>query len=79
MTPDILTKPSLLPYPSRDGRPVPAFNRTSSTKNPEHNPVPISIALTKWHWILLYQDRILGIARENGKVVYNEPLPLVSA
>lgn len=40
-------------------------------------PIPLSIAITQWHWLLLYTDRLVAVARENEKVVWEEALPLV--
>ena len=45
---------------------------------PKSPPVPVSIAITQWHWLLLYSDRVVGVARESEKVVWDEMLPLVS-
>jgi hypothetical protein len=75
---EILVKPSLLPYPSLDSSNSPAFDRALSAASPAAPPVPVSIAVTQWHWLLLYPDRIVGVARESEKVVWNEALPLVS-
>ncbi|ORY29496.1 Pep3/Vps18/deep orange family-domain-containing protein [Naematelia encephala] len=75
---DILSKPSLLPYPPPDVEPTPAFSRQAPTNGPSTPRVPISISITQWHWLLLYPDRIIGVSRENEKVVWDEMLPLVS-
>ena len=40
--------------------------------------MPISIALTGFHFLLLYKDRVVGVSNLNDKVVYEEVLPLVS-
>ncbi|KAK4687400.1 vacuolar protein sorting-associated protein 18, partial [Tremellales sp. Uapishka_1] len=72
--PDILIKPALLPYPSLSDSVTPVFSRSANTDNSP--PVPISIAITQWHWILLYTDRVVGISRESEKVVWEETLPL---
>lgn len=39
--------------------------------------MPISMLLTKWHIILLYEDRIRVIGLLSDKVVYEEALELV--
>ncbi|WVQ94630.1 hypothetical protein IAU59_001710 [Kwoniella sp. CBS 9459] len=75
---DILLKPSLLPYPSFDSSPAPAFNRRAPVVSPGLPPVPLAVAITPWHWLLLYSDRVIGISRENEKVVWNEQLPLAA-
>jgi hypothetical protein len=38
--------------------------------------VPVSLAITEWHYLLLYTDRIVGIAREDERIVWDEALPL---
>ncbi|KAJ3120771.1 hypothetical protein HK098_004251 [Nowakowskiella sp. JEL0407] len=38
--------------------------------------VPISIALTQFHFILLFSDRVKGINALSGEVVYEEEIPL---
>ncbi|KAK1228615.1 tethering complex subunit [Marasmius sp. AFHP31] len=37
---------------------------------------PISVALTEFHYVLLYKDRIVGVCSLDDKTVYEEPLPL---
>ncbi|KIK70851.1 hypothetical protein GYMLUDRAFT_32922 [Collybiopsis luxurians FD-317 M1] len=37
---------------------------------------PVSIALTEFHYVILYKDRIAGVCHLNDKLVYEEPLPL---
>jgi hypothetical protein len=59
---DQIDSAQLLPYPSRDG---------SSTST------LISMALTEFHFILLYKDRVIGICNLNDQVVYEETIPLV--
>ncbi|WRT65614.1 uncharacterized protein IL334_002559 [Kwoniella shivajii] len=73
---DILTKPSLIPYPSFDTSSTPAFNRNVPAASPSLPPIPVAVAVTQWHWLLLYQNRIVGISRETEKVVWDEQLPL---
>ena len=75
-TADILCKPSLLPYPSFDDSISPAFSRAPAS-SPLPPPIPLSITITQWHWLLLYDDRLVAIARENEKIVWEETLPLV--
>src|ERR1700735_1553644 len=41
-------------------------------------PYPISMALTEFHLVLLYSDRIAAISVLNENLVYEEVLPLVS-
>lgn len=40
--------------------------------------MPVSMALTEWHFIMLYEDKIRVIGLLSDKVVYEEPLDLVS-
>lgn len=35
------------------------------------------MALTEWHFVLLYEDRVCAVDLLTDKVVYNEPLDLV--
>ncbi|KAK7468755.1 tethering complex subunit [Stygiomarasmius scandens] len=37
---------------------------------------PISMALTEFHFVIVYKDRITGISHLDKKVTYEEPLPL---
>ena len=39
--------------------------------------VPLSIALTEFHFLLLYKDRIAAVCNLNEKLTYEEILPLV--
>ncbi|WWD16593.1 hypothetical protein CI109_101021 [Kwoniella shandongensis] len=74
---EILPKASLLPYPSfEQPAATPAFSRQAGPTSPSLPPIPISIAITQWHWLLLYNDRVVGISRENEKIVWEEALPL---
>ncbi|KAI8094681.1 Pep3/Vps18/deep orange family-domain-containing protein [Thamnidium elegans] len=38
--------------------------------------IPISIAITEFHFILLYQDYVRAVCRLNNKIVYEEIIPL---
>lgn len=40
---------------------------------------PMSMALTEFHFLLLYGDRVLGISNLNEQLAYEELLPLVGA
>ncbi|KAK8861498.1 hypothetical protein IAR55_002319 [Kwoniella newhampshirensis] len=74
---EILTKPSLLPYPSLEApAAVSAFSRQIAPTTPSIPPTPIAVAMTQWHWLLLYSDRIVGVSKENEKMVWEEALPL---
>lgn len=39
--------------------------------------MPLSMALTEFHFMLLYRDRIIGISNLNEQLTYEEQLPLV--
>ncbi|WWC68724.1 uncharacterized protein I206_102658 [Kwoniella pini CBS 10737] len=75
---DLLTKPSLIPYPSFDTPSTPAFNRNVPASTSSRSPIPIAVSITQWHWLLLYSNRIVGISRETEKVVWDEQLPLAT-
>ncbi|KAJ7275181.1 Pep3/Vps18/deep orange family-domain-containing protein [Mycena haematopus] len=54
----------LLPYPSSfDGSGPPVWT-------------PSSMALTEFHFVLLYGDRVVGVCNLDKKQTYEEPLPL---
>lgn len=75
---DILSRRGLFPYPSEEPASLPTFSRGPAHPAPSSPAIPISLAITAWHWLLLYPDRIVGVARETEKVVWEEALPLVS-
>ncbi|KAI0361279.1 hypothetical protein OH77DRAFT_1585409 [Trametes cingulata] len=60
-TDKLIDSAELLPYP-----PV-----SSQSGN-----VPVSMALTEFHFLLLYRDRVLGISNLNEQLAYEEMLPL---
>lgn len=70
-------KPSLLPYPPLESSLATTFSRNAPAITPGLPPIPVSIAITQWHWLLLYPDRVVGVARESEKVVWDEMLPIV--
>uniref|UniRef100_A0A0W0FGN9 Uncharacterized protein n=1 Tax=Moniliophthora roreri TaxID=221103 RepID=A0A0W0FGN9_MONRR len=37
---------------------------------------PVSIALTEFHYVILYKDRIVGVCSLDDSLAYEEPLPL---
>ncbi|KAG0167963.1 hypothetical protein DFQ28_011230 [Apophysomyces sp. BC1034] len=64
---NVIDNAQLLQYPS------------SSSDNSLGQPVteiPIRVALTEFHFILLYKDRIRAVCQLNDKVVYEEMIPL---
>ncbi|KAL4070829.1 Pep3/Vps18/deep orange family-domain-containing protein [Scleroderma citrinum] len=66
---DRIDSTQLFPYPSLAQAPV-------SQTSPPLPQVPVSIALTEFHFILLYKDRIIGICTLNGKQTYEDIVPL---
>lgn len=69
--PEILQRPTLIPYPSSSSSPAFARSVADAAES-----IPISITITEWHYLLLYVDRIVAITREDEKVVWSEALPL---
>ncbi|KAG9314254.1 hypothetical protein JVU11DRAFT_5042 [Chiua virens] len=65
---DHVDSTQLLPYP-------PPTSPESLTSQP-HPEIPTSILLTEFHFILLYRDRITGICTLNGKLTYEDVIPL---
>lgn len=39
--------------------------------------IPISVALTEFHFILLYKDRVRAVCQLNDQIVYEEMIPVV--
>lgn len=39
--------------------------------------IPISVALTEFHFVLLYKDRVRAICQLNDQIVYEEMIPVV--
>ncbi|GMK58572.1 hypothetical protein CspeluHIS016_0600140 [Cutaneotrichosporon spelunceum] len=78
-TTEVLYQPSLLPYPTppaAEGPPSTTFRRNAAPVPETPAPVPISFAVSEWHWIFLYDDRVTAVSRLSEKVVWDEPLPL---
>lgn len=76
---EILLRPSLIPYPVFDDSALHDFARRLAPSSPSLPAIPIAVAVSQWHWLLLYSDRVVGVSRENEKVVWEEKLPLVSS
>ncbi|GAA6004427.1 hypothetical protein JCM10207_000722 [Rhodosporidiobolus poonsookiae] len=66
----IIDSASLIPYPS-----LPSSSSSPSSKN-DPPPQPLSMALTEWHFVLLYADRLVAVEVLTDRVVYDEPLDL---
>lgn len=66
----VIDSASLVPYPSDQ-----TASHSESNEQPAN--LPISMALTEWHFILLYEDKVRAIDLLSDKVVYEEALDLV--
>jgi len=60
----VIDSAKLLPYP------------TTSSNNDMSAEVPLSIALTEFHFILLYKERVKAICQLNDQVVFDDIIPL---
>ncbi|KAH9947912.1 Pep3/Vps18/deep orange family-domain-containing protein [Amylocystis lapponica] len=69
---DLIDGAQLLPYPT--------FPSTSSVSPPRKTTIssdmPASMALTEFHFVLLYKDRVVGLSNLNEQLTYEEVLPL---
>ncbi|CAG8446869.1 13007_t:CDS:10, partial [Dentiscutata heterogama] len=63
----VIDSAKLLPYPS-----IPSENDPSTLITE----CPLSIALTEFHFILLYKERVRAICLLNDQIVYEEIIPL---
>ncbi|KAI8370704.1 Pep3/Vps18/deep orange family-domain-containing protein [Radiomyces spectabilis] len=63
----VIDNVQLLQYPARPTDDMPGQLVTE---------IPISVALTEFHFILLYKDRVRAICQLNDKIVYEEMIPL---
>ncbi|OSC99516.1 hypothetical protein PYCCODRAFT_1479848 [Trametes coccinea BRFM310] len=71
-TDDLIDGAQLLPYPPVVSSP----SLSPSQRNAVANNTPMSMALTEFHFLLLYRDRVLGISNLNEQLAYEELLPL---
>ena len=68
---EILEKPSLVTFPtSDDDRPF--FSRSTTTPS-----FPLSVVISQYHWLLLYETRLVAISRETEKTVWEESISIV--
>lgn len=71
---DLIDAAQLLPYPPLPAPPIsPGHEALTSAE------IPTSIALTEFHFVLLYKNSIVGICNLDEKLTYEEVVPLVSA
>lgn len=68
---DFIDAAQLMPFPTLS----PADD--SPLQSPSTPTVPLSIAVTEFHFILLYFDRIVAVSRLDERVTHEELLPLV--
>lgn len=68
---ELIDAAQLLPYPSLP-------SSSSSPGGHEDTVIPASIALTEFHFILLYKDRIAAVCNLDEKMTYEEQLPMVN-
>lgn len=70
---DLIDGAQLLPYPSLPVPPISPGHAASPSAE-----IPTSIALTEFHFILLYKDQVVGVCNLDEKLTYEEIIPLVS-
>lgn len=70
---DLIDSAQLLPHPALPASP----SLSPSRQDAAQTATPISIALTEFHFLLLYRDRVLGISNLDEQLAYEELLPLV--
>lgn len=76
-TTEVLEKPLLLPFPPPPVADAPTGGfRRSAAPAPTATPKPISVAISRWHWLFLYENRVVAVSRENEKVVWDESITL---
>jgi hypothetical protein len=64
----VIDTPQLLPYPA---------TRLELDASSAVSEIPIAIALTEFHFILLYKERIRAVNQLNDQIVFDELIPLV--
>ena len=78
----IIESASLIPYPTEPppSKPLSSQYRNEADDEDEEGrtEVPLSMALTEWHFVLLYSDKVRVIELLSDKVVFEERLDLVS-
>ncbi|KAJ1570148.1 hypothetical protein HK096_001163, partial [Nowakowskiella sp. JEL0078] len=73
---NVVDNAQLLPYPPMKQSNSNGITIENSQFNDTTNEVPLSIALTQFHFVLLYADRVKGVNALSGEVVYEEQIPL---
>ncbi|CDS81881.1 related to DigA protein [Sporisorium scitamineum] len=86
----VIETANLLPYPAiaiedeNSATPTKRRSRISTASNGDQSAfggapiteIPLSIALTEFHFVLLYQDRVMAISSLDDQVIFEEALPL---
>lgn len=67
----VIESANLLPYPA-----MALESKDEQGHEETVAEIPLSIALTEFHFILLYRDRIMAISSMDDRVACEEPLPL---
>lgn len=67
----VIDSANLLPYPA-----MALDSQDDQGREETVAEIPLSIALTEFHFILLYRDRIMAISSLDDRVIYEEALPL---
>ncbi|UZJ55107.1 hypothetical protein CBS101457_004427 [Exobasidium rhododendri] len=67
----VIDSANLLPYPA-----MALESQDDQGREETVAEIPLSIALTEFHFILLYRDRIMAISSLDDRVAYEETLPL---
>lgn len=68
------TDPKLLPYPRVAGGGGDGAEGEDDSRDPNASNIPISLALTPFHFVLLYRNRLLAVSRISGDVVFEQAL-----
>ncbi|KAI1305565.1 hypothetical protein EDD11_004922 [Mortierella claussenii] len=63
----VIDAPQLLPYPA---------TRLEADATTAVSEIPIAIALTEFHFILLYKERVRAVNQLNDQIVFDELIPL---
>ena len=76
----IIESASLIPYPAEPPSSSSQYRNDQQEDEDEEGrtEVPLSMALTEWHFVLLYSDKVRVIELLSDKVVFKERLDLVS-
>ncbi|KAL4241619.1 VPS18 family protein [Abortiporus biennis] len=69
---DLIDGAQLLPYPTFPVSP----SMSPRSRQPDLGGVPLSIALTEFHFVLLYRDRVVAVSNLNEQLTFEEIIPL---